>query len=1168
MRINRLDLTRYGKFTDATIDFGSRPIGSPDLHIVYGPNEAGKSTTLDAILDLIFGIGNATKYGFLHPYPTMRLGANIHVGGRDREFARIKKQQNSLLDHEEKTLADAEIRADLGGIDRDAFATMFSLDESTLVKGGESILASKGNLGELLFSASAGLSDLSKQLLEIRGDADSFYKYRSRSGTLGELKAKLADLKSEKDALDLQASDYQRLVGERDRLRNAYQEVVAERAGIQRRVDEISRTLRTLPSMTRLAAFKERLAALADAPDPPASWQQELPDLRRLDIEYRVKEQDVLRSLAMAEKELGEITPDLVALGLASRMDELAERKARYLTAEKDIPKLSARAAELAIESLLLQLGRPSEPSPARLVLDAATVGTLRELISSKSGIDMRRSAAANELAKLERALSPDGSGVPKPPDALSPQQVKAFEVLSATLRAIPRSDEELALRSIMRRRDATSAALSEALAKLGPWRAETLAVLAEMAVPSAIRLETWKNEFKDANELARTAGIDLDRLQPELRRLEAEMAAVRVGAGEIDEAGAAASLASRERAWILHRQAFDDKSADAFEAAMRANDHVVAQRLLHFAEVGKLNQLLQRHASVAADIETATNARDGAHSALERVRSEIAGYLDTAAPHCGLDTHPLELEEWLRKRNVALAVRDDLNEIEHEIANVNDRAAKARELLTKTLANAGVGFDADADIAALVAVAEGGLHDFHTRMDHWEKFEQLRKQYNERAQALDEAIHLSEDWDLKWAATCKGCWLGESNTVPDIGAVGEILATLGKLASAIENKESLIDRVQKMEKDVAQFQAIVAEIAERLGLPVAGSPEEVAQSIADAVRIALFNQDRREKLDRDLEEIHRTQRGLAVSREIVDARIQKMLDFFDALSLEEVEARIELSTRRRELKASIDELQQELIEVCGARDFTEVEERASQADKETLEAELAELSPVLEGHERRWNDLFHELSKAQEALESVGGDARVAAIEERRRTTLLEIEERARHYMELRAGIAAAEHGLRLYRDRHRSGMMTRASEAFRLISRGSYQGVAAQPGKDGEVLIARSASEGSKVADELSKGARFQLYLALRIAGYHEFVANRPSIPFIADDIMESFDDFRAEEAFRLFAEMAKHGQVVYLTHHRHLVEIARKVCPAVHLHDLGDVAPKKKFDIIAAE
>jgi hypothetical protein len=29
---------------------------------------------------------------------------------------------------------------------------------------------------------------------------------------------------------------------------------------------------------------------------------------------------------------------------------------------------------------------------------------------------------------------------------------------------------------------------------------------------------------------------------------------------------------------------------------------------------------------------------------------------------------------------------------------------------------------------------------------------------------------------------------------------------------------------------------------------------------------------------------------------------------------------------------------------------------------------------------------------------------------------------------------------------------------------------------------------------------------------------------------------------EAFRLFAGMAQHGQVIYLTHHRHLTDIAR--------------------------
>jgi len=51
-----------------------------------------------------------------------------------------------------------------------------------------------------------------------------------------------------------------------------------------------------------------------------------------------------------------------------------------------------------------------------------------------------------------------------------------------------------------------------------------------------------------------------------------------------------------------------------------------------------------------------------------------------------------------------------------------------------------------------------------------------------------------------------------------------------------------------------------------------------------------------------------------------------------------------------------------------------------------------------------------------------------------------------------------------------------------------------------------------------------------------------------------METFDDFRAEEAFRLFMDMARVGQVIYLTHHDHLCAIARRICPGVLIHRLG--------------
>ena len=61
---------------------------------------------------------------------------------------------------------------------------------------------------------------------------------------------------------------------------------------------------------------------------------------------------------------------------------------------------------------------------------------------------------------------------------------------------------------------------------------------------------------------------------------------------------------------------------------------------------------------------------------------------------------------------------------------------------------------------------------------------------------------------------------------------------------------------------------------------------------------------------------------------------------------------------------------------------------------------------------------------------------------------------------------------------------------------------------------------------------------------------------MPFIADDIMETFDDARAAEAFALLGEMSRSGQVIYLTHHQHLCEIAVATCPGARVVDMRDL------------
>lgn len=114
MRLCRLDLTRYGKFTGASLDFGAATAGAPDLHVVYGPNEAGKSTLFAAWLDLLYGIPPRSSYNFLHDYKAMQVGGVVELAGEARAFVRAKRAQNSLLDGAGQALADAAILADLG----------------------------------------------------------------------------------------------------------------------------------------------------------------------------------------------------------------------------------------------------------------------------------------------------------------------------------------------------------------------------------------------------------------------------------------------------------------------------------------------------------------------------------------------------------------------------------------------------------------------------------------------------------------------------------------------------------------------------------------------------------------------------------------------------------------------------------------------------------------------------------------------------------------------------------------------------------------------------------------------------------------------------------------------------------------------------------------------
>ena len=210
------------------------------------------------------------------------------------------------------------------------------------------------------------------------------------------------------------------------------------------------------------------------------------------------------------------------------------------------------------------------------------------------------------------------------------------------------------------------------------------------------------------------------------------------------------------------------------------------------------------------------------------------------------------------------------------------------------------------------------------------------------------------------------------------------------------------------------------------------------------------------------------------------------------------------------------------------------------------LEADAARISADLAAIDTGLSDAISARASAKQALDAVTGDDDIARLVERKTTLELEIEDAARRYLELRIGHAVAEEAIRRYRDTHRGGMMEATERAFVQLTRGAYRRLLTQREPGGkEMLLAMDAEGATKGAEGMSKGTRFQLYLALRAAAYEQMVEQGVVLPFFCDDIFETFDEDRTRAACDVMAGIGQQGQAIYLTHHAHVVDIARETC-----------------------
>lgn len=274
MKIAALHLLAFGPFTDKSIALDDGPA---NLHLIYGPNEAGKSSALRAMGELRFGIQLRSTDDFLHPYDRMLVGgAFIDAAGERVELLRSKGRNKTLSYMDPATrLADAarpmngeHEQALTGGLSRSDFSAMFGLNHERLREGGRQLVRGDGELGSALFEASAGTRGIAAVLASLEDDAKLLFSSRgaAKNPTLNDAGKQFEEArKAYREAL-VKPADWQQRKRAHDEARAAldalHEALVAER----RRVNELTELRTVEPLLRQLDLATADLEQLADVP--------------------------------------------------------------------------------------------------------------------------------------------------------------------------------------------------------------------------------------------------------------------------------------------------------------------------------------------------------------------------------------------------------------------------------------------------------------------------------------------------------------------------------------------------------------------------------------------------------------------------------------------------------------------------------------------------------------------------------------------------------------------------------------------------------------------------------------------------------------------------------------------------------------------------------------
>ncbi|MFO0906166.1 MAG: AAA family ATPase [Pirellulales bacterium] len=1176
MRIDELALLAFGPFTQKRLDFSS---GREGLHLVYGPNEAGKSSALRALRDALFGIPARTTDSFLHDNSALRIGLTLRAADGSRlELLRRKGNSKTLLDpRTEKAIDESKLTRLLSGVGRETYESMFGIDYGGLVAGGEQIAELKGQVGATLFAAAGGITHLRELQQTLDKAGERLFK---AGGSNPELNAAIREYQATHKELKerrVASKEFDQLESAIKKSRDSLQQLDAQLHAVRAQRDRLDKLRRALPQWAKRRRLREQLAEHESTRSLRANFDREFREARqRLQLEEQIRRQAEQRRQELDAK-CAQLDGPPLSASLRAERQTLANDLGSHRKAQKDLPKVRRDHDAVAAEAqLLLQRLRPG-----LALRDAETLRIpqeLQERISQLADEYQKNRTLREELAQTLQSSQEQLAAAEHEERSLA--MAADLRELQSTVRSIEKEGRlEKQLAELQTKVARGRSALERQLKQLGRW-AGGLERLDE-PLPSLSTISLHEARISEAEQAVREEAQQQARFEKERQALAGQLATLLATAGELPtDADLAAARGDRDRLWQAVRRAWERGAPPTAEQVAERYEHSVAAA---DKTVDRMRQEQQRVVTrMQLDAELARRTEDLAASAgrLAVLKDELAArQSEWSAIWTPLQIEaatPTEMREWrtgleqIRERQHELrGMETDATELHKRIESALMRL-RAQVQAAAALLPAGVGsLDGAASLEDALQVCGTLLEQqaelAKKRVKVQANREQHQKQVEENTRKLARLERTEQEWRTHWSACVQSLGFDADSPPTKVLAYAHDVRELqAKWQELYKGTSGFAIRIEGIEADAKAFSDRVQRLGQAVGIALPPGQETPVESLAQQILDAL---DQADRLDANLQELRDQQRkavdACAVQDQAVSAaqiRLQSLCEEAGDATPEQLDELWQRSEQRRELLQQLEMVEEALQGLSGGRSIADWEREASAADESQLAVEIERLDRDIESLDAQRGELQKELGRLASERQKLDGGTQVVELNAKLQSHLGRIETLTIEYARTRLASYVLRKAIDRFGEQNQAPMLRRASDYFAQLTEGSFVDLKIDYNDDDEpILVGRRKTmslagepvERTVRVEGMSEGTADQLYFAMRLAYLAEWQDKHEPLPIVVDDILIKFDDPRALATLRVLGEFSRRTQVIVFTHHQHLVELARAHLPDDVLH-----------------